>query len=81
MVYLHIFANIYDKNQPNVGKHTIHGSYGLDTIGGLHRGPLSHGVTSNIDDFSTEKIWNLPPNLCHAREPNANPYWKPQEMI
>ena len=56
MLYLHIFANIYDKNQPNVGKQTIHGSYGLDTIGGLHRGPVSHGVTSNIDDFSTEKI-------------------------
>ena len=28
----------------------------LDTIGGLHRGPVSHGATSNIDEFSTEKI-------------------------
>ena len=24
-----IFANIYHKNQPNVGRYTIHGSYGL----------------------------------------------------
>ena len=28
-----IFTNIYDKNQPNVGKYTIHGSYGLDCWG------------------------------------------------
>ena len=27
-----IFAYIYHKNQPNVGKYTIHGSYGYGTI-------------------------------------------------
>jgi len=25
-----IFTNIYPKNQPNVGKYTIHGAYGRD---------------------------------------------------
>ena len=25
-----IFANIYHENQPNVGKYTIHGSYGFE---------------------------------------------------
>ena len=27
-----IFTNIYPKNHPNVGKYTIHGAYGLDTV-------------------------------------------------
>ena len=27
-----IFAYIYHKNQPNVGKYTIHGSYGIGVL-------------------------------------------------
>jgi len=29
MVYLNIFTYIYHKNQPNVGKYTLHGWYGI----------------------------------------------------
>ena len=29
IIYIHIFTVIYHKNQPNVGKYTIHGWYGL----------------------------------------------------
>ncbi len=32
LVYLHTFTYIYHKNQPNVGKYTIHGWYGIDTL-------------------------------------------------
>ena len=32
MVYLALFSYIYHKNQPNVGKYTIHGSYGYSTM-------------------------------------------------
>jgi len=28
IIYIYIYRYIYPKNQPNVGKHTIHGSYG-----------------------------------------------------
>ena len=31
MVYLPTFTIIYHKNQPNVGKYTIHGLYGIFT--------------------------------------------------
>ena len=33
-----IFTNIYHKNQPNVGKYTIHGRFGLEN----HQIPVYH---------------------------------------
>ena len=30
-----IFTNIYPINDPNVGKYTIHGSYGWDDMGNM----------------------------------------------
>ena len=45
-----IFTNICPKNHPNVGKYTIHGSYGLDFIP-MKPEPDPH-VTSNVSNGS-----------------------------
>ena len=46
-----IFTYIYHKNQPNVGKYTIHGSYGCDRAG---------VKSSAVFSFSREFLPNLP---------------------
>ena len=61
-----IFAYIYHKNQPNVGKYTIHGSYGIRMLSK----PLEFFATFSLDwpetgksTFPWPKSWILRGNL------------------
>ena len=47
------FSYIYHKNQPDVGRYTIHGSYGYDTVDGrnpkppgMYKIPVNNGIST-----------------------------------
>ena len=50
-----IFPYIYHKNQPNVGKYTIHGWYGL-WFKGQKTTKSTHPKTENLTDIASEQI-------------------------
>ena len=56
-----IFPYIYHKNQPNVGKYTIHGWYGL-----YHPWFINDG---NSDDFHADSITPPPINFLSPKLP------------
>ena len=65
-VYLHIFTYIHHKNQPNVGKYTIHGPYGECNTWILNRPGRFKLQTIDMDESHPARWDDFLFTTCHS---------------